>query len=481
MAEDNKFSELGYSGLSTWSGTISEEFMQELNSLQKRYKAFNEMRLNSPIIGALLYSIEQGIRSVDWNFTSDEGDDDERVAFLEEARTTMRYSWNDHITEALTMLVFGFSPFEIVYEYGRDGEVPRTWDNRIYWKKLALRGQDTIERWDLDENGSIGGFYQRGAPTYQLIHIPIEKTVLYRTRVEKNNPEGRSLLRAAYLPYYFVKNIQSIEGIGIERDLAGLPWIKLPEGADTNDTTASDFGIAKKTVRNIRRDEQAGLVTPFGWEFELVSTGGSRQIDTNSVIMRHESRMLMSALAQFLILGQDKVGAQALSSDFTDFFANSINATTDIIAETFTKFAAWRLLELNGLPTEGIRLEHSPAGDVDVIMLADALQKAANYVTWLPQDEIWLRAVFGLPEVDQETIEAEREAEQERKAAMMQNFNRSGQDDGGDDNEQDNMTVYEAAPDEDKRGYFERKYQRLWADVLSNQESDVIKAAKRMK
>ena len=473
------FSELGYSGLSAWSGTVTEEFVSELNSLKKRYKAFNEMRSNSPIIGGLLYAIKQGIRSVDWQFTSNQ-EDDERVEFLEEARETMRYSWNDHITEALTMLVFGFAPFEIVYEYGKDNEeAERSRPGAIYWKKMALRGQDSIERWDLDDNGGINGIFQRAAPTYQLVRIPIEKMVLYRTDVEKNNPEGRSILRSAYIPYYFVKNIQTIEGIGIERDLAGLPWLRLPEGADTTDSTTSDFGIAKKTVRNIRRDEQAGLVTPFGWEFELVSTGGSRQVDTNAVIMRHESRILMSALAQFLILGQDKVGAQALSADFTDFFANSIDATTDIIAETFTKYAAKRLLRLNGMDTEGIRLEHSLAGDVNVNALADALQKTANLYTWMPEAENWLRSVIGLPQIDPDVLEQEREAEAERKAEMVQAMQQRG---GGDEPEQNIAEVFATdMSNDEQRRYFERRYQRLWTDILQDQLNDVVKGARRMK
>ena len=38
-----------------------------------------------------------------------------------------------------------------------------------------------------------------------------------------DNPEGRSILRNAYFSWYFEKKIAEIEGIGIARDLAGLP------------------------------------------------------------------------------------------------------------------------------------------------------------------------------------------------------------------------------------------------------------------
>ena len=51
----------------------------------------------------------------------------------------------------------------------------------------------------------------------------MEKCLLFRTQTHKNNPEGRSILRNAYRSWYFKKRIEEIEGVGIERDLAGIP------------------------------------------------------------------------------------------------------------------------------------------------------------------------------------------------------------------------------------------------------------------
>ena len=412
----NKIKEYGYSGLDQWSGIIQEDFLRELRG-KEGYKRYNEMRLNSPIVAALLLAIEQAIRGITWQYVSDIGEDDQRIEFAEEARDGMSNSWNDHIIEALSMLPFGFAPFEIVYK--REG-------GRLTWRKFAIRGQDTVHRWMFDSNGGLAGLMQMGAPAYNIIEIPIEKLVLYRTRSEKNNPEGRSILRPAWIPYYYAKNIMQIEAIGIERDLAGLPVITPPMGATTDESDSnSDVSKAAKIVRNTRNDEQAGIVLPppkgegdhMRWHFDLASTGGTRNFDTNAIVMRYESRILMSALSQFLILGQDRVGSQALSSDMTDFWSNSINATADIIAETHTEFALKRLLALNGMDTEGIRMEHSPAGDVDLSLLGDFLQKAGDKITWLPSDEIWLRGAAKLPEATQEDIQREKE---ERSARAPQ-------------------------------------------------------------
>ena len=393
--------EIGYTGLTQWSGRIQEDFLRDLRG-KKGWKRYNEMRLNSPVVGAMLLAVEQSIRSVTWNYVSDLGEEDPRIEFLEEARSGMSSNWNDHVSETLTMLPFGYSPFEIVYDRV---------DGKIVWRKFALRGQDTIFQWVIDAHGGIEGLVQMGAPVYKPVTIPIDKMVLYRTRVEKNNPEGRSILRTAWVPYYYVKNIMQIEAIGIERDLAGLPVITLPKGADTNESdSSSDYSKAAKIVRNVRNDEQAGLVLPSEeWKFELASTGGTRSFDTDKIIKRYESRILMSCLAQFLNLGQDQVGTQALSKDLTDFWGMSVNATADIISDTHTKYAVTRLLALNGMDMEGIRLEHTPAGDIDLGVLGDFFQKIGNKVTWLPSDEVWLRGVANLPEADVDLIAEERE------------------------------------------------------------------------
>ena len=444
--------EIGYTGLAEWSGMISEDFLRELRGKQG-YKRYNEMRLNSPVVGAMLLAIEQSIRTVSWNYVSELGPEDPRIEFLEDSLKGMSNSWNDHISEALTMLPFGYAPFEIIYHRV---------NGKLTWRKFAIRGQDTIFRWLLEDNGGLEGFIQQGAPKYQMVTIPIEKTVLYRTRVEKNNPEGRSILRTAWVPYYYAKNIMQVEAIGIERDLAGLPVITLPEGADTDENDAnSDYSKAAKLVRNVRNDEQAGIVLPSpDWTFELASTGGTRSFDTDKVVRRYESRILMSALAQFLILGQDSVGTQALSTDMTDFWGMAVNATADVIAETHNKFAVKRLLALNGLDPDGVKIEHTPAGDTNLTELGDFFQKVGNKITWLPSDEQWLRGVANLPDADADMIVEERE-----RKAVQQAFIPFSAD----------YFVSDNAPDDDERRLEERRMERLVKIYMNQERKRILK------
>lgn len=159
-------------------------------------------------------------------------------------------------------------------------------------------------------------------PLYQLYTIPMSKALLFRTKSRKDNPEGRSILRNAYRPWYFKRRIQEIEGIGIERDLAGLPVMHAPEGLDIWDPDNQDAlrirTELESMVRRIRRDEMEGVVLPHGFELELLSSGGSRQFDTNAVINRYDTRIAMTVLADFIFLGHQQNGSWALSSDKTE-------------------------------------------------------------------------------------------------------------------------------------------------------------------
>lgn len=462
--------ELGSAGLDAWGGYVQEDFLEDWRSTRKKVESVEEMLFNSPVIGALRLAVEMPIRDVDWQFTSTEGEDDPRLELVQEAFDNLSHSWNDHISEALLFAFYGWSKFTITYE--RDG-------SRLLWRKFKMLGHDTVMRWLMAEDGGLEGLQQY--PHLWPDPIPIERMLLYRFRKIKNNPEGESILRPAWIPWYYAKNIMSIEAIGVERNLAGLPKVTLPEHADTSEGS-DDMKKAEKIVRNIRMDEQAGIVEPFGWEVSLLGGGGqgastSKTADAGAIIERHEKRMLMAALAQFIILGMDQVGSLALSKDQTDFFTMAVNAVADIIGETFSKFAIPRLLRLNGLPEDGIMLEHSPAGDIDTVGLSDVLSKLSPNITWTADDEVWLRSLLRMPERSVEEIEAGREEARQRQMEMIQaRPNPFARDDSDVD-----RFVSDRAPDDDERRTLEQQWQAKMLDFLRKQKRRVMRGAEEMR
>jgi hypothetical protein len=479
--------EIGSTGLNEYGGIIQEDFLREWRGIEA-YKRANEMRLNSPVVAALLGAIEQSIRRVQWQLTSDLGDTDPRLELWQAQVDHLRGGWSGFVMESLTCLPFGYALFEIVWQ---------RLESYVIAGKLAPRGQDTVYRWQFDDNGELMGVVQMAAPRYTMVEIPIDKLLHLKTRAERGNPEGRSILRTAWIPYYYAKNISQIEAIGIERDLAGLPVVNLPEGANTDTSDPnSDAAKAAKLVRNIRQDEQAGVVLPSGWELTLLSTGGSRQFDTDKIITRYESRILMTALAQFLMLGQQSVGSFSLSRDQTDLFVMSVNATADIIEAAISDQLLPRLMAVNGWTADGLKLTHSPAGDKDVTALVEVLSKMSGLITWMPEDELWLRELADMPAVDIEVIKAERE----RKAAQAQAiFERAAQpqsrenvedeelDEVEEEEDDANLSANAEAveffkserPDEFKRRRYERGMQRNLSSWFDKLKPRILKQARK--
>lgn len=344
---------LGDTGLQRNGGYIQEEWLPELRGARWR-TTLRKMVDQDPIIGGILFAIEMLIRRTEWSVTpaSDDPADVEAAAFVGECLEGLRPSWIATLPEVLSFLPWGWAALEIVYTRRPDG--------RIGWDAWEIRAQDTLERWEFSADGRPVAFFQRTAGGREAT-IPLEKCLHLATTGRRGNPEGRSILRSAYRPWYFKSKIENIEGVGVERDLAGLPVAEVPPHLlDATNRSAADTAIYNaiaSIVANIRRDEQEGVVWPriFDeagnslYELKLLSTGGARQFDTGAIIQRYGSQIAMSVLADFLMLGHEQVGSFALSADKTELFTVALGAWLDAIASAVETQAFARLLALNGM------------------------------------------------------------------------------------------------------------------------------------
>lgn len=423
------FMEVGTSGLVQYGGKIQEDFLRQLQGRQG-VANYREMADNDPVVGAILHAVEMMMRTVDWSVDAADVDDEQALAyagFIAECMQDMTQSWDDTISAILSFLTYGFSVHEIVYKRreGEVGEAPSKYsDGLIGWKKLPIRGQSTIYEWDIDANGGINGLIQEQflGETFgrDNVHIPIEKLLLFRTSTKYNNPRGRSVLRNAFVPWYYKTKIQEIEAIGIERDLAGLPVAMVPPQLLSDNATSAEssaLNAIKELVRNIKRDEQEGIVFPLAYDpdtgnlaydLKLLSTGGRRQFDTNAIIQRYDQRMAMSILADFILLGHQATGTQALSVSKIQLFVDSLTAWLSAIAEVFNAHGIPRLMRLNGFDTAKMpRINFSPPRNVDLGELGEFISQLAGAGAPLFPDEnleSYLRETAGLPRVMAEEV-----------------------------------------------------------------------------
>lgn len=454
-----EFNEIGSTGLNQWGGYIRDEFLRELQG-RRGQNLLREMADNDDVVGAVLYAIEYLARQVSWRVDPSESEsptaeEEARAEWLEQALfEDMSQTWGETVSEALTMLPYGYCLLELVYKQ-RSGPAPDYTapfaltsfsgvpsgtpplptppassiftDNKIGWRKWAPRAQDTVERWVFDDSGDPQAVYQQplNAPSAT---IPMEKLLLFRTSSKRGNPEGRSVLRNAFRSWQFKRRIQEIEGIGIERDLAGYPVLKAPQGVDIwnpRDTQATAaFEAAKKMVTGIRRDSQEGAILPFEWDLQLLSSTSKRQFDTNAIITRYDQRIAMTVLADFILIGHDAVGSKALSQTKLRGFSLAMTTFLDHICDVVNRQAIPRLFRLNGWPTDKLpKLCHGDVEQVDIAALADYVNKlTTSGAPLFPDPKLvqHLLSIANLPVPSEEELAARAEQQQAQADAQLE-------------------------------------------------------------
>lgn len=431
--------ELGVTGLRHFGGLVDEEFLVQLKGA-KAIEVYREMEDNDPIVGACLTSIKLLARQVKWRVdpASNSKVDRDNAKFVTECMDDMSHTWEDTITEVLSMLAYGWSYHEIVYKLRKGpnmpgGERSKHDDGKIGWRKFPTRSQDTLKEWLFDDTGGVKGIIQLAPPAYKQVSIPIEKSLLFRPSIHKGNPEGRSVLRNAYRPWYFKKRIEEIEGIGVERDLAGIPTAFVDPAILADDASVEEQALLASIttlLREVRRDQAEGIIFPRAYDdeghllydFQLLAGGGSRSFSTDQIITRYEQRIAMTMLADFLLLGQDKVGSFALSSNKTHLFGVALGAWLDAISEVFNRHAITRLLDVNKMAVDKgyPSIKHEDIEGPELGALGAYLSALAGIgVPLMPDDalENHLRGAAHLPPKSPEAARSQEQMQQQQQMA----------------------------------------------------------------
>jgi len=366
---------LGVSGENTINGQIrSDEFLPELRG-KKAIRKYREMRDNDSTIGAVMYATEQVLRDVDLKvYACDDSPEAQREAdFVESVLCDMDHTLDDHIAEALSCLSYGFAWFEVVYKrrvgptQSSDKKRSKYTDGRMGVRKIAMRAPWTVSRFDVDnKTGDIQGIYQDGGYAGTTKHyIPSRKSLYYRTTSLNGDPSGRSILRNAYTSYEYLNNLQAIEAIAVERELAGIPVARIPSEYLSPDATSSQVQFKsnlEQILRDVKFNEQGYIITPSDTypdkdgsptnirlvDVELMSSSGSRNIDIDPIVRRYQHDIARSVLSEFLMLGSQG-GSYALSKSKTDLFLRALESYIQQIVDVLNKQLVERLWELNGL------------------------------------------------------------------------------------------------------------------------------------
>lgn len=424
-------SELGGTGLRNTHGNIDEEVIRDLqwpNCIQ----VYKQMESDALISGAL-YAIKQFIKSAEWKVEEYNGPDKpadakEQAEFLRTCLDDMEKSWGDVLEDILSFLTYGFSVHELVYKKRLGMNPPsrkqyrsKFNDGKIGWAKIPIRSQDSIGEFKTSPRGDLIAVHQKDYWNKIDVWIPADRFLLFRTSSYKDNPYGRSVLNGAYRAYYFRRNLEIFESIGIERNLSGIPIIRVPSeilSIDADENSKKLRAMYETMGSMLKKNDQSYVMLPsdiygngdaatgnYIYDIELLKSDGTNLGSISPIVERWDRRILQSCLADVMLIGGQSVGSYSLASTKADMFRTAIESYLDTIADRFNQHAIPVLFEYNGWDSAKVpKLKHTGIDRMNLEPLATLLDKAGKVGMLTPDDNIenYLRDLIGVDPIQQE-------------------------------------------------------------------------------
>ena len=393
-------SETGFSGLRVFSKQILEERDARWR-MPERVHTVDEMMTDGYISAAINFYISM-LSQVSWTPKAPVGASKkgvERAKFVATCMNDMSHSWSSFITSLLSCQKYGWSLHEIVYKRRLKGKSKYD-DGLKGWAKLPSRSQTTLYGWEFSEDGrDLTGFWQSLQGIQYSVNmqsvglpklIPREKFLLFRTNPQNDNPEGAPPLKAAYFAWRMKREIENQELLGASRDLSGLFHIQMPAAYMDPNASADKRAVYeeyKKVLRNVAKGEQQGIITPSDvdpetkqalFKAELMQSAGSSGYDTNAIIQRYASQMLVSLFADLLQMGAGSTGSFALSDNKREVIEFALKARLNEIKDVFDFHLIPQLFQMNEWElTELPTMEYGEINPIDLESLSKAVQRYA--------------------------------------------------------------------------------------------------------
>ena len=412
--------ELGDTGSRRWSGYTCEDFIPELANSLNSSQVYDEMRRNDGTISGIINTMNNLFHNVGWSFETKGVDNDaeNKKRLVESMFDDMEKSFTQVLSDILTYPIYGYSLCEIVWKKRQGKQSDNRFNSRYddgLWapRKLPLRSQKTIIRWEFDDSGVPIAAVQQIPQTGKIVTIPLQKLLHFRTTTEQDLPNGISILRGSYESYQFKKKIQRIEAVSLERELSGIPMIRLPSNY-MQDEAPPELKQIYKNIKeyavNIRKNSQAAVVLPsdvdergnYKFTLDLIKSAGQVQNDTNTIIKRYDSSIARQLMASFVFLGTEgasyNIGEMQIS-----LFSNALNYYLDVVESVINSKLIPQIYENNGWVIDDniARVSHGRVGTLDFDLLSSAVMKLCQVGALTPEPSLerYLREQGNIPQM----------------------------------------------------------------------------------
>lgn len=346
-------------------------------------------------------------------------------------------------------------------------------DGLVGYTDVEVRAQHTIDKWDVMDNGTVRGVWQRSPQTGDELYLPRWKLVYMRDDTLTDSPEGMGWFRHLVEPSERLKEYLTLEKVGFERDLAGVPVGKAPITALNRAVKAGSLSAQeandmldglKNFVKMEVKKQNTGIVLdsqPFEnqssdgvqaastaqWAVELLTSDAGNIQQLGDAIHRISVEMARIIGTEILFIGSDGKGSMALSKDKSNNLFLNVNGTLDEMTETFTRDLIQPLWRLNGFdPALMPHFTHEDIAVRDAEQISITLRNMASAGAVLGPDDPAindLRDMLGISralpvEFEQDEVDDDNDSEEVDGSDSDSDSDGSESDDGGrDDSDSD--------------------------------------------
>lgn len=410
-----KLSSIGVMGIRLFGGIPTEEFHSDLQ-WPRAANTYKKMTCSTPVASSLM--LYQNLTSkVDWrvkppkNATAEEI---KQTEFINECLEDMDVPFRQVVKDALSCNVYGFAILEKVFRRRNKNSGSIYTDNKIGIKKLALRAQETIEKFIMsDDNSEVLGVKQNtslinsGAISKKVeIVIPRNKFLHLMAGSSRGDPFGRSPLRDIYIAWRYLEALSEMEAQGVSKDLVGLPVMRVPAALlspDADEDQIQTLNNLKMILRNLQTNSQAGIMLPSAvdettktplFDIELLTNnGGQKSFDLAAIKNYYQNQIYTGLFADVLILGTNGVGSFALGQVKNSLTGAAVESMLDNFVDCFNRDVIRHLYELNGWDvTRCCSLDYENLHSADLETVSKFWQRVAS-VGLIEKDRAVLNSV----------------------------------------------------------------------------------------
>ena len=389
--------EIGNTGINLKgvSGKVDED-LSKLWKGKKKKDFISEMKSNDAYVNAWVNAKNAIALKPDWVVKpKDTTKNTEKAKEYSELISDMLFkdmstSFNSFVLNSITMAEYGFSVSEIVLKK-RLGKTDNPNTSSLYEDglfgiaKLAPRWQNSITKWDIDNNGNIENLYQRGDNFTNDVKIPYKKVLHFVMNGYNGNPEGESVLRGTFVSYYNKKNIERIQRETFERGFSGILDIQVPPRyLSKRNNTPEGMEVRRNLeafMKNVKQGKEAGIIRPFSKDFaiELIQGKTGTGLDPDKMIERYNTEIVMCLLSDSF-MGKSKVyqGASGEQTK-TKIYKSFIGIILDEIKEQVNKKLIPMIFEINNLDEDLMPyLDYGNLDDLDLQAISWFIQSVAK-------------------------------------------------------------------------------------------------------